>query len=82
MDRSSFQNANWKSRREKLDFYDFPFWVIHYQLVEEGGNDGSGNLQEDTGGEEKGRDGELDIQGGFFNWSALKMTKCHTLRKF
>ena len=64
VDRSSFQNANWKSRREKLDFYDFPFWVIHYQLVEEGGNDGSGNLQEDTGGEEKGRDGELDIEGG------------------
>ena len=23
-----------------------------------------------------------DIQGGFFNWSALKMTKCQTLRKF
>ena len=22
------------------------------------------------------------IQGGFFNWSALKMTKCQTLRKF
>ena len=26
---------------------------------------------------------EFDIiQGGFFNWSALKMTKCQTLRKF
>ena len=24
----------------------------------------------------------LFIQGGFFNWSALKMTKCQTLRKF
>ena len=23
-----------------------------------------------------------DLQGGFFNWSALKMTKCQTLRKF
>ena len=23
-----------------------------------------------------------NIQGGFFNWSALKMTKCQTLRKF
>ena len=23
-----------------------------------------------------------DIQGGFFNWSALKMIKCQTLRKF
>ena len=23
-----------------------------------------------------------EIQGGFFNWSALKMTKCQTLRKF
>ena len=22
------------------------------------------------------------IQGGFFDWSALKMTKCQTLRKF
>ena len=22
------------------------------------------------------------LQGGFFNWSALKMTKCQTLRKF
>ena len=25
---------------------------------------------------------QLKIQGGFFNWSALKMTKCQTLRKF
>ena len=24
----------------------------------------------------------VEIQGGFFNWSALKMTKCQTLRKF
>ena len=23
-----------------------------------------------------------DVQGGFFNWSALKMTKCQSLRKF
>ena len=25
---------------------------------------------------------DIYIQGGFFNWSALKMTKCQTLRKF
>ena len=25
---------------------------------------------------------KIDIQGGFFNWSALKMTKSQTLRKF
>ena len=25
---------------------------------------------------------QVKLQGGFFNWSALKMTKCQTLRKF
>ena len=24
----------------------------------------------------------VNVQGGFFNWSALKMTKCQILRKF
>ena len=24
----------------------------------------------------------LNIQGGLFDWSAQKMTRCHTLRKF
>ena len=24
----------------------------------------------------------VNVQGGFFDWSALKMTKCQTLRKF
>ena len=42
--------------------------------------------------EREGREGRLitfklklykeKVQGGFFNWSALKMTKCQTLRKF
>ena len=50
VDRSSFHAANWRSRREKLDFYDFPFWMIHYQLMIEGGE--SGKVTE--GGEEGG----------------------------
>ena len=33
----------------------------------------------ETFGEQNNR---LYLQGGFFNWSALKMTKCQTLRKF
>ena len=24
----------------------------------------------------------LDLQGGFFDWSALKMTKCQLLKEF
>ena len=25
---------------------------------------------------------DVVVQGGFFNWSSLKMTKCQTLRNF
>ena len=60
VDRSSFQAANWRSRREKLDFYDFPFWMIHYQLMIEGGE--SGKVTE--GGEEGGGEGEDDGSEG------------------
>ena len=52
LDRSSFQAANWRSRREKLDFYDFPFWMIHYQLAIEGGESAEKNGEDVEGGEE------------------------------
>ena len=32
--------------------------------------------------QKEGLSKKIDIQGGFFNWSALKMTKSQTLRKF
>ena len=65
MDRISFQSGNWRSRREKLDFYDFPFWIIHYRLAIEGGESDKKNTKEDAGGGEKGGGGGEDyIVGG------------------
>lgn len=63
VDRSRFQEANWRSRREKLDFYDFPFWMIHYQLVIEDTESGRENFGEvvergEVGGEKGGGGGQ------------------------
>ena len=57
-DRSSLQSvgANWRSRREKLDFYDFPFWMIHYQLAIEGREGDEKNTREDADGGGGGED--------------------------
>ena len=58
VERSSFLSAaNWRSRREKLDFYDFPFWMIYYQLAIEGGESDENIKDADEEGE-KGREAQ------------------------
>ena len=64
VERSSFQSANWRSRREKLDFYDFPFWIIHYRLAIEGGDSNEKTIREGADGEDKGGGGGEDYTAG------------------
>ena len=33
MSKNDFLKASWKCRKEKIEFYEFPFLLYHYKLV-------------------------------------------------
>ena len=66
-------------------------FIVKYHPGEEKREGFEGRSCQSFGDEAEARGGDArskkfytlyNVQGGFFNWSALKMTKCQTLRKF